>query len=75
MITGDQDSWGSVGGRRGGGAMATHIVTAAALGPFPRPVEVSLSWGPGPPWTEDHAENIRIRACISGITAPDLSAS
>ena len=55
--------------------MATHIVTAAALGPLPRPLEVSLSWSPGPPWAEDHAENIRIRACMSGITAPDLSAS
>lgn len=55
--------------------MATRIVTAAALGAFPRLIEVSLSWGPGPPWTEDHAENRRIRACISAITAPDLSAS
>lgn len=55
--------------------MATHIVTAAALGAFPRLVEVSLSRDPGPPWTEDHAENRRIRACILGITAPDLSVS
>ena len=54
---------------------ATHTVTAAALGALPRLVEVSLSWGPGPPWTEDHAENRRIRACILAITAPDLSVS
>ena len=59
MIYGDQDSW-----QGGGGGRTLAFVTGTALGTFPRPVEVSLLWCPGPPWTEDQAENTRVRASI-----------
>ena len=52
-----------------GAGNSTHIVIDTTVGTFPRPIGVSFLLCPGPPWTEDQAEDTKVRAIIYGIIA------